>query len=100
VYASTSQLIADVGYRDYNSNPEDGRFLASNNMTLPAESFAEIGGFDPSFFAAASEDRELCARWIAQGTRIVYAAELIIYHSHSMTFRGFCRQHRLAESRV
>ena len=91
LYSTTSQAIIDVVYVYYNADPDKARFFASNNMTLPAERFRAIGGFDPSF--TASEDRDLCDRWLLRGYGMTYAPEAMIYHAHALTFRTFWRQH-------
>jgi GT2 family glycosyltransferase len=90
-YSMTSQNIISMGYDHYNANPDQARFFASNNMVVPAEGFRELGGFDESF--TTSEDRELCDRWLHHGYRMTYAPEVVIYHAHPMTLRGFWKQH-------
>jgi glycosyltransferase involved in cell wall biosynthesis len=89
--STTSQLIVDVVYRHYNADPAHARFVASNNMALPARAFWEIDGFDPSFRAA--EDRDLCDRWIHRGHRIIYTPAAVVHHDRPMNVAGFCRQH-------
>ena len=92
VFAAASQTISDVAYDHFNDADGNARFISSNNMGLPAEVFREIGGFDASF-RIASEDRELCDRWLSLGRRIVYAPDAGILHAHRLTFASFCRQH-------
>jgi GT2 family glycosyltransferase len=91
VYSTTSQLIVDVVYRHYNADPAHARFLASNNMALPARGFRAVGGFDPSFRAA--EDRDLCDRWLHRGNRMVYTPGALVHHVRPMNVAAFCRQH-------
>lgn len=91
--STASQLIADVVYRHYNADPDDARFIASNNMLLPAAELRTIGMFDSSFSSSAAEDRELCDRWRQLGKRILYAPEITIYHAHSLTVRRYAQQH-------
>jgi GT2 family glycosyltransferase len=73
------------------SRNSDLRFFASNNMSVSAKLFQEIGGFDPSF--RTSEDRDFCDRWIRRGHSLVYSSEAIVYHHHYLTLTTFCRQH-------
>ena len=41
----------------YNASPNQARFLASNNLAVPADRFRAIGGFDANAFPfAAAED--------------------------------------------
>ncbi|CAN5789357.1 hypothetical protein BH24GEM1_BH24GEM1_21320 [soil metagenome] len=91
LYATTSQLIVDVVYRHYNADPLTARFVASNNMALPARGFREIGGFDPAFRTA--EDRDLCDRWLHRGGRIVHVPTARVNHARPMNARAYCRQH-------
>ena len=91
-YSATSQLIVDAAYRYFNDDPRHSRFLASNNLGLSRTAFLEIGGFDESF-RIASEDRELCDRWLWRGGRIVFSPEPIVEHRHHLSFAAFLRQH-------
>lgn len=91
VCSKTSQLIQDVVYRHYNADPARARFVASNNMALPARGFRAVDGFDPSFRAA--EDRDLCDRWLHRGNRIVYTPGALVHHVRPMNVTAFCRQH-------
>jgi GT2 family glycosyltransferase len=91
LYSTTSQLIVDVVYRHYNANPIRARFVASNNMVMPARGFREIGGFDPAFRAA--EDRDLCDRWLQHGKRIIHTPAARVRHARPMNAWAFCRQH-------
>jgi GT2 family glycosyltransferase len=70
------------------------RFFTSNNLAVAREAFAAVGGFDESFPVPGGEDRELCERWQSQGRRLVAAPGAVVLHAHSMTLRGFVRQHR------
>lgn len=90
-FSMTSQNIISMGYDHYNSDREQARFFASNNMVVPKQQFLEMGGFDESF--TTSEDRELCDRWIHKGYTMTYAPEVIIYHAHPMTLKSFWKQH-------
>ena len=91
-YAATSQLILDVVYDHFNgAGPGEAQFLACNNLALPAETFALIGGFDASF--TTSEDRELCDRWLHSGRRITYAPEAVVFHANPLDVRQLWRQH-------
>ena len=91
LFSTASQTIIDFVYAYYNDDPRHARFLASNNLALPAKAFKVTGGFDPML--RTSEDRELCERWLHQGYRMIFAPEAVIYHSHALTFRTFWRQH-------
>lgn len=92
-YAAASQLIEDLVYAHYNSDPDRARFLASNNLALAASAFAAIGGFDESFRIPAAEDRELCDRWRHAGRPMVYAPDAVVRHYHPLTLLSFNRQH-------
>jgi GT2 family glycosyltransferase len=90
-YSTASQMILEVVYAYYNTDPSRARFFASNNLAIPADSFRAIGGFDTTF--RTSEDRELCDRWRYYGYRMMYVPEALVHHAHALTFRRFCKQH-------
>ena len=75
------------------SAAEPEGFFASNNIAVPAEGFARLGGFDESFPLAAAEDRDLCARWVETGGTLRYQPDAVVDHHHALDLAGFCRQH-------
>ncbi len=90
-YASTSQLVLDVGYAFLNSGSDTARFFTTNNLAVPASLFRLLGGLDPDYLTA--EDRDFCARWLARGWKLTYVPEAVVYHASRLTFSSFCRQH-------
>ena len=90
-YAETSQTIIEVVYSYFNADPDNARFFASNNFAVPAEQFRRMNGFAEQF--VTSEDREICARWRADGRRLTYAPEAIVYHAHDLDLASLWRQH-------
>ncbi len=91
-YATASQLIVEYVY-DYYTRKGDGLFFTSNNMAFPRAAFLEVGGFCEKYHLAASEDREICRRWLLDGREIAYDPRVVIFHSHALTLRSFWRQH-------
>lgn len=91
LYASTSQLILDIVYQNYNAAPNQAYFLGSANLAVPCQRFRELGGFNPDF--RTSEDRELCDHWLHNGLKMTYVPEAIVYHAHNLNFFTFCKQH-------
>ena len=92
-FSAASQILIDYLYNYYNSDHNQAQFFASNNLAMPRERFFEVGGFDTRFSCAAGEDRELCNRWLNNGCRMIYAPEVVVWHSHSLTCRNFFKQH-------
>ena len=92
-YAVASQLIVDVGHAYHNSDPDRARFFTANNLAIPADRFRKLGGFDVTFGTTASEDREICGRWLHRGYRMITASDAVVGHAHGLTWRSFCRQH-------
>ena len=92
VYAVAGQLLVDYLYATFNSDPDRARFLASNNLAVPAEHFRSLGGFDTRFTRAAGEDRDLCGRWLRRGYSLQYTPDAIVSHTHALTLAGFVRQ--------
>ena len=93
LYSSASQYILDCVYACFNTDPEQSQFFASNNLALPRDLFLAMGGFDAANFPEASEDRDLCNRWLHHGYRIAYAPDALVYHSHYLTLTTFIKQH-------
>ena len=92
-YAVASQIILDFAYAHYNSDLERPRFFATNNVSVSAALFHEVGGFDERFILSAAEDREFCDAWQAYGLGLVWAPDALVYHHHCMGLGGFWRQH-------
>jgi len=90
-YAEAAQLIVDSAYCFYSEHPESGRFFASNNMAVPASEFASVGGFDADF-RIASEDRDLCDRWLQSGRNLQFADGAVVRHDPHLHLGGFIRQ--------
>ena len=93
IYSEASQLLIDYIYSYYNSDPNHAHFFASNNLSLAADHFHSLGGFDTTFPLAAAEDREFCDRCLDQGYRLVYLPAAQVEHAHHLNRRGFWRQH-------
>jgi GT2 family glycosyltransferase len=93
IFSSASQRIVDSVYANYNADPTQARFFATNNMVICAQLFRKVGGFDEGFVLLACEDREFCDRWLHYGHQMTYAPEAIIYHAHNLTLRKYCLQH-------
>lgn len=91
LYSAASQYIVDIVYRHYNTNKDDARFFASNNIAVPKNLYHKVGGFTEAF--RTSEDRELCDRWRFKGYKLTYAQEAIILHAHDLSLSSFCKQH-------
>jgi glycosyltransferase involved in cell wall biosynthesis len=70
----------------------DAVFLTSNNVAYRADALREVGGFDHAFRQAGGEERELNARLLARGWRLVYAPDIVVTHRPALTWRGFLAQ--------
>ena len=92
-YSTASQLIVDMAYDFFNWRPDEAHFFASNNLAVPSDLFQQVGGFNDQFFRYASEDRELCDRWLHAGNRMTYVPDAIVLHAHDLSLTTFCRQH-------
>jgi GT2 family glycosyltransferase len=92
LYSCASQAVVESFYAYYNRDPERAALFTSNNLAIPSALYRELGGFN-SNFRIASEDRDLCDRWLAAGYAMAYANDVVVYHEHDLTFHSFCRQH-------
>ena len=93
IYSTASQLMIDFLYGYYNADPDQARFLTSNNMAMTRSLYEAVGGFDTSFPGACGEDREFCDRWLYLGHRISFVPDARILHSHDLTLHSFWKQH-------
>ena len=91
-YSTASQMLIDYLYAYFKPDTDQGCFFTSNNIALAAAAFRKLGGFDTSFPLPAAEDRDLCDRWRAQYP-MIYAPEVVIYHSHTLSLCTFSTQH-------
>jgi GT2 family glycosyltransferase len=69
----------------------DLAFAPSNNLACTRETFAATP-FDESFPDAAGEDREWCARLIANGRSLCLEPKARLVHNQELTLRRFLRQ--------
>lgn len=92
LFSTASQIIIDYLYGCYN-NSDHAQYAVTSNLAMPVEGFNAIGGFDMNFIMPGGEDRDLCARWVDHGFRIIYEPEAVVRHRHSLSLRGFLRQH-------
>lgn len=90
--AEASQVISDIVYAYYNSDPAHARFFSTNNAAVPRADFIEVGQFLLAY-RGASEDRDLCDRWRASGRRMQYVPSAVVGHAHALTVRKFTKQH-------
>jgi glycosyltransferase involved in cell wall biosynthesis len=93
LFSTASQVMVEYLYRQWNRDPDDAFFIASNNLAVARARFVEIGGFDVTFPLAAAEDREWCSRWRSLRGRLIYAPDAVVHHFHAHTLKTFLRQH-------
>ena len=91
-YSRAAQAITDAALAHHNRGPGGPRFFPSSNIAVPADRFAEIGGFDETVRLAGGEDRDLCERWLERGWPIAAAPDALVRHSHELGLRSFWRQ--------
>lgn len=92
-YAAASQLVADHLLPVNDVRPTNARFLASNNLSVPASPFRQMGGFDVTFRTAGGEDRAFCDDWRANGHGLIYLPAAVVWHTHALNLRTFWHQH-------
>lgn len=70
--------------------------LSAANLSLPAEDFRRLGGFNESFATATCEDSELGLRASLAGVRVLYDPAITGLHDDwADTLPGYCRRSRL-----
>ena len=65
----------------------------SANLAVPADGFAEVGGFDESYHHAGYEDYDFCLRWRQSGRSILAVPDAVIMHDRDTSLRRFWKQH-------
>ena len=88
--AAASQIVVDALHEQFNRDAP--RFFASQNIALPAEGFAAVGGFDEGY--RYGEDREFCERWLRSGRTLVAAPAALVDHMRTLSLGEFWRQHQ------
>lgn len=91
IFSEASETISEVACAYFNASSDQAGFISTSNLSIPADRFWEIGGFDESFRTA--EDRDFGQRWKEYGYPIIYAPEVVVYHSHSLTFATLLKRY-------
>jgi GT2 family glycosyltransferase len=86
--AAASHAVVEALYECAAEN-----FLPSANLALRRDRFEALGGFDETFPTAAAEDRDLCARAVDRGMRVVQVDAAVVLHRRSSTPLQLWRQH-------
>jgi GT2 family glycosyltransferase len=89
--ATASEIAAHAPAAVPTTGGHDLAFAPSNNLACTRETFAATP-FDESFPDAAGEDREWCARLIANGRRLCLEPNARLVHNQELTLRRFLRQ--------
>jgi predicted dehydrogenase/glycosyltransferase involved in cell wall biosynthesis len=92
LFSEATQVMLDYLDAQFNGSGE-GRYFPTNNLAFPAEAFASVGGLAPRWPAAGGEDRELCARWLGAGYRMVRSEGAVVLHCHELNPASYWRQH-------
>jgi len=91
--SEAQQMLLDFLFEHFNSDPENARFCATNNLAVPRDDFLTVGGFDAAFRQAAGEDREFCDRWVRSGAQLAFVPDAPVYHQHAMGPVEFVKLH-------
>lgn len=91
--SEAQQMLMDYLAVQFNGDPENAGFCATNNLAVPREAFLRLGGFDTNFRRAAGEDREFCHRWIRSGNGLHFTRCAPVYHQHAMGLAEFVKLH-------
>jgi GT2 family glycosyltransferase len=92
-FSTATQAIMTAVYSYYDCHPDCRRLFSASNLAVPTAGFHQLGGFCESFPLAAGEDYDLCDRWQDGGRPVEYGRSAIVWHAHTLTLGGFCRQH-------
>lgn len=70
--------IASLAWEAPLNESSDG--IPSCNFAIPRERFLEMGGFDTRYSLPSFEDTELHARLLAEGVRVEFLTDAVVYH--------------------
>lgn len=75
-------------------SPTDG--VTAQSLSVPAEDFRALGGFDEDFTIASGEDWELGMRARLRGIKILYDPRIVAVHEDwAVDLASFCHRQRL-----
>ncbi|HEY4689881.1 MAG TPA: glycosyltransferase [Anaerolineae bacterium] len=67
-------------------------FIDTYSAAYRRDAFLAAGGFDTAYTTASVEDQELSFRLAAQGHRLVFVPDAIVYHQHDSTPMEYLRR--------
>lgn len=73
--------LVDFLYLYWSDKDLNRLILISNNVVYKRQIFQEIGGFDQGFTMAASEDRDISWRMLAQGHTQGFTEKAVVWHA-------------------
>jgi len=92
-YVRASHTLLAFLYRFYHEQQRGWLpFFTTNNLAVRTDTFAAVGGFDPSF-VFASEDRDWSDRCRLAGHPLVHAPDAVVMHAPYLTLGRFLRMH-------
>jgi GT2 family glycosyltransferase len=85
------QALEDQGMPASSGWAEGTSFCTAQNLSIDADSFRSLGGFDPGFVSA--EDQDIALRHRARGGGMAFLPEARAVHKDSaMDIRSYCRR--------
>ena len=82
-------------YRFSHREKIDPNAFCTANISIKKQFLLSYGLFDEDFRYAAYEDTELGYRLSKQGLKLIFNAQAVAYHYHSMTIASYC--HRMEQ---
>jgi GT2 family glycosyltransferase len=93
-YRDSSWEDFHLSHKEVGVQETDG--ITAANLSLPAEDFHRLGGFDESFTIASCEDMDLGLRARMAGKRILYNPGIVVVHNDwVVSLDRFCERQRM-----
>lgn len=92
-FAAFNQFLTNAVTERFRTQGSSLSFFPSNNLFVPAKEFRAMGGFHPDLKLAGGEDRELGARWLSSGRKLIAVEEAKVVHYHPQTLATFFHTH-------
>jgi hypothetical protein len=81
LYSVASQLVSEHVREFFTAKNSSLLFFPTNNIAFPAAALRQIGGFFKQYRLVASEDREICYRWITAGGSLAWEPRAQVIHA-------------------
>lgn len=81
---------------DPDQNHHDTLWTAGGSMMVDRKKFLHLGGFDPLFYPAYEEDRDLSYQALKHGYQLIFDYQSLVWHQHESTNESVFGQRQIS----